>query len=359
MDQNDQNRIQFSAKFEDPGFVGPITGAGVSGVRDVLICGVVPAAVDFTPEEIEAHPPIKWPRLLREVGEAPPAELGRGVRIDRLSREDEKLVMNACTPRGHYFSPLRSAGQRYSFVLEVDLAEYEQHPFWWDRDDRIYDALTLSRLVRDNGYSTEYAARIVDYEDGIQTVMYTLAAESKHVYRLRRDREWLDATEGAELRDLLAAYWAAVELPDRVARAKWRTEYASWLKWADLLLPILVSGLEALLKTEKYQSTLQFKRRVPALANEVGIEGVDEDFCERIYDARSEWVHGAHVRLFATGQEAQEAAEGPQTAEQWKIFEDVARVQDVLRRAVRRCIEDEEFRAVFADDDAIRSRWPA
>jgi hypothetical protein len=33
-------------------------------------------------------------------------------------------------------------------------------------------------------------------------------------------------------------------------------------------------------------------------------------------------------------------------------------VQDVLRRAVPLCIEDAEFRAVFADDDAIRARWP-
>jgi hypothetical protein len=359
---DDRNRTQFSAKFEHPGFFGPITDAPVSGVRDVLICGVVPGAVDFTPDEIQEHPPIAWPRLLRDEGEAPPVELGRGVRIDRLSPEDEELVMNACTPRGHYFSPIRQVGQRYSFVLEVDLAEHEQHPFLWDRQGLIYDALSLSRLVRDNGYSMEYAARISDYEDGLQTVMYTLAAESKHVYRLRRDREWLDATEGAELRDLLSAYWAAREqLPSRVARAKWRTEYASWLRWADLLLPILVSGLEALLKTEPYKSTHQFKRRVPALAKEVGIEGVDEDFGERIYAARSEWVHGTHVRLFATGQEAQEAqeaAEGPQTAEQWSVFEEIARVQDVLRRAVRRCIEDEEFRAVFSDDDAIRSRWP-
>jgi hypothetical protein len=359
----DQDRIQFSAKFEDPGFFGPITEAPVSGVRDVLICATDPSAVDFTHEELEEHPPIAWPRLLREEGESPPVELGRGVRIDRLVPEDADLVMNACTPRGHYFSPIRQFGQRYSFVLDVDLAKYEEQPFRWDRDDLIYDALSLSRLVRDNGYSTQYAARITDYEDGMQTVSYTLAAESKHIYRLRRDREWLDLAEGAELRDLLAAYWGASgQLPRRVTRGMWRTEYASWLKWADLVLPTLVGGLEALLKTERHHSTHQFKLRVPALAEEVGIQDVDADFCERIYDARSEWVHGTHVQLFATGQEAQQAAgtqQGPQTAEQWSVFEEVARVQDVLRRAVRRCIEDQEFRAVFADDDAIRSRWPA
>jgi hypothetical protein len=289
--------------------------------------------------------------LLREEGESPPVDLGRGVRIDRLPQEEVELVMNACTPRGHYFSPIRAVGQRCSLIRDLDLAEYEEHPLWWDRDGVIYDALSLSRLVRDNGYSTEFAARITDYEDGLQTVLYTLAAESKHVYRLRRDREWLDPSEGAELRDLLAAYWAAKDdLPSRVTRAMWRTEYASWLKWADLVLPTLVGGLEALLKTERLGSTHQFVTRVPALAEELGIQGVDKAFCERIYDARSEWVHGTHVLLFATGQEAQEATgtqQGPQTAEQWAVFGEIARVQDLLRRAVRRCVEDEEFRAVL------------
>jgi hypothetical protein len=39
--------------------------------------------------------------------------------------------MNACTPRGHNFAPIRQFGQRYSFILDVD-------------------PLALSRLVRDH-----------------------------------------------------------------------------------------------------------------------------------------------------------------------------------------------------------------
>jgi hypothetical protein len=356
----DQNRVQFSAIFEPPGFFGPITEAPVCRVRDVLICAT-DASVEFTAEEITDHPPIASPRLLREEGESSPVDLGRGVRIDRLADEEAELVMNACTPRGHYFSPIRQFGQRYSFVLDVDLAEQEERPFQWDRDGIIWDALTLSRLVRDNGYSTRYAARIADYEDGMQTVVYTLAAESKHVYRVRRDREWLDPLEGLELRELVSAYWAAEDqLPSRVVRAMGRTEYASWLKWGDLVLPTLVGGLEALLKTERHGSTQQFVARVPALAEELEIAGVDAAFCERIYDARSEWVHGTHVRLFATGQEAQETEghQGPETADQWSVFQEIACVQDVLRLTVRRCIEDAEFRGIFSDADAIRSRWP-
>ena len=40
------------------------------------------------------------------------------------------------------------------------------------------------------------------------------------------------------------------------------------------------------------------------------------------------------------------------------VLAEVARLQDTLfPAAVRKCMEDESCRAVFADDDAIRNRW--
>lgn len=49
----------------------------------------------------------------------------------------------------------------------------------------------LLRLVRDNGFSMEWAARIVDYEDGAQSVVYLPGTEGKAAHRLRRDsRGW-------------------------------------------------------------------------------------------------------------------------------------------------------------------------
>ena len=350
-----EDRIQFSAKFDQP-FFGPVTASPLVGVRDVIVCPNDQSVEDGV-DEYREHPPIASPAIVRQEGAAPPVELGRGVRIDRLSREDAELVMNACSPRGHYFAPIRQFGQRYSFVLDIDPAEYEEHPFQWDRDGALYEAFTLSRLVRDHAYSLEYAARIVDFEDGTQTVVYTTAAPGrKAAYRLRRVREWLDPAEGAELRDLVAAYWAATPEPlTRVGKAIWRAEYASSIAWGDLAVPFLASGLECLLKTERNQATRQFVGRVPALAAEVGVDGVDAGLAERIYDARSAWIHGAHVELFSI--EA-EGSKGPATREQWDVFAEIARVQDVLRAAVRRCIENDEFRAIFSDDDAIRSRWP-
>jgi hypothetical protein len=356
-------KIRFSARL-DPIQALSVQPAGpVVQVRDVVICTASDAEVSS--DESRAHPSIASPvQPFFGEQESPPVDLGRGLRIDRLPESEENLVLNACTPRGHYFAPIRQFGQMYSFVRNIDLDAWKSTPFHWDRDGVLSDAVMLSRLVRDNSYSTALAARIADFADGEQTVVYTIGAESKVAYRLRRNRDWLDANDGAELRDLLRAYWSIEgELPRRVERAIWRTEYASWLKWGDLVIPTLVSGLEALLKTERGKATHQFVTRVPALAVDVGIGGITPELCSQMYDARSEWVHGAHVRLVATGLEHQLAEqhgvdEGPTDAVQRDAFAVICQVQDVLRRAVRLCIEDADFRAVFSDDEAIRARWP-
>ncbi len=210
----------------------------------------------------------------------------------------------------------------------------------------------------------QYAARLLDYEDGQRCVVY-VHREDKSIWRLHRGREWLDAPEGRELAALLAAYWECREqLPPRVRRAMWRMAYAPRMRWADMVLPILVGGIEALLKIGRRELTQQFKKRAPALAADVGIDGLDEDLAERLYDGRSDWVHGSHVQLFAgpsagADTSEDEEPEGPQSSDERSALAEVALLQDVLRGAVRRAIEDAEFRQVFVADETIAERWPA
>jgi hypothetical protein len=113
--------------------------------------------------------------------------------------------------------------------------------------------------------------------------------------RVRRDQEmkWRLACTG----DLDCGIVTA-QLPPRVRRAMWRMAYAPRIRWADMVVPILVGGIEALLKIGRRDLTQQFKKRVPALAAEIGIDGLDENLAERLYDGRSDWVHGSHVQLF-------------------------------------------------------------
>jgi hypothetical protein len=293
------------------------------------------------------------PAALRLTNAVDAVDLGRDIRIEGLPTDEAELVMNACTPRGHHFYPVRQFGQRYALVRPVSAAQWEDHQFRWDQDGVMGDALVLSRLIRDNGHSLQYAARIADYEDGQQMVIYTPGAEGKAVYRLRRDRDWLDAGEAHALRELLSAFWEAESgLPPRVQRATFRTEYACWSGYGDQMLPMIVSGLEALLKVGRDGLTRQFAQRATALADELSIDGVTEDFCAEMYDARSDWVHGAHVRLFTT------RGEGPETAEQWRVLGEIAKLQDLLRAAVRRCLEEPAFREIFTSDEAISEHWP-
>ena len=78
--------------------------------------------------------------------------------------------MNACVQRGHYFVRARQFDQRYSLIREIDPADAERRVAW-DPDSVLRDALMFARLVRDNAYSTEWAARITDYDDGQQMIM--------------------------------------------------------------------------------------------------------------------------------------------------------------------------------------------
>ncbi|MBX5473740.1 MAG: hypothetical protein IRZ20_01835 [Thermoleophilia bacterium] len=277
------------------------------------------------------------------------AELAPHLTLERLPDEDAELVINACSPRGHFFIPVRGCGQLYSFILEVDPAVYEDRPYTWDEDHLIFYAMVLSRLIRDNGYSLEYAARIVDHEDGARQVI-PFRSGFLETHRLRNDRDWLTASEACALRSLLAA-WLRVkdELPWRVVHPLNVSEDAIRLPFIERALLLIVIGLEGLLRSQPRFSARQFRTRLPKLADEVGIAGVDESYAKELYKARSEAAHGAQVW---TPRDQQPAPTNV-------LVQDLLPLaQDLLRAAIRRAIEDAEFRAVFRSDAAVDARWP-
>ncbi|HEX3804790.1 MAG TPA: hypothetical protein VHV75_18340 [Solirubrobacteraceae bacterium] len=324
-------------------------------MRDVIVCPTFEVQPEVGIEELRAHPPVGF-HFAGIGAQSGTVEIGNGVRIDRLPDNETELVMNACSPRGHHFVPIRQFGQRYSLIRELD-PKTSGSRSGWDEDGVLWDCLSLSRLVRDNAFSTQYAARVLDYADDQQRIIYALDPAARQVYRLRTNRDWLDPDEGQELGQLAATYWTIRdELPERVRRAMWRCEFSSWMAWADVALPIIVSGLEALLKTERHGATRQFTTRVPLLAEYLGIAGISPQLCEDIYDGRSEWIHGAHVRLFAAGQPVAPGSEELREEER-DILSAVASLQDVLRASVRRAIEDPATRRIFESDDHIRDCW--
>src|SRR4051795_10586538 len=108
-----------------------VTLGAVKRVRDVLVWQTNHGA--GTTEDFHAHPPIDAPIFGREGDErAGPVDLGRGLMIGRLERDLADRVMEACTPAGVNFSPHRQFGERYSFIREVDTAEWDDSPYAWD-----------------------------------------------------------------------------------------------------------------------------------------------------------------------------------------------------------------------------------
>lgn len=139
--------IDYNAPFSPP------DEAIVRAIRDVLL---VPTS-DIDDDEVwELHPPA---------GD-PPVELGRGVRLTQeLAGPQAEEIMYACEPRGKNFDPARTFGCVYAFVRDLPADEYISSYAHWDHDQALLAALTLSRLILDNAYSTEYAARVVEFAD--------------------------------------------------------------------------------------------------------------------------------------------------------------------------------------------------
>lgn len=136
------------------------------------------------------------------------------------------------------------------------------------------------------------------------------------------------------------------KLPRRIHNVLWHHEYACRTYFLDYRWTLICTGLEALLHTDRKDSTRQFRRRVPGLASDLGINISETDAYEA-YDLRSRLAHG--VSFLSTG-----TTQGP-SASQLLLYD---RLEDDLRSAVLRGMRDESFGDIFSDDDHIRSRWP-
>ena len=116
-------------------------------------------------------------------------------------------------------------------------------------------------------------------------------------------------------------------------------------RYLEYALPLVVGGFESLLKVGRDFLKAQFSQRVPALAAEVGVQlSVPE--CEEVYEDRSALVHGVGVDLTLPH-------------ERNEFGRRFNALQETLRRAVRRAIEDPNFASIFADDARITGTWPA
>lgn len=354
-----EERLRYGSDLPTIGSARPPGEGAVARVRDVLL-----VRGDPTAEQGDHDSLVLLPRWVGSPGrgnwsEPEPVDLGSGVRLEKLEYDEAELVLTACSPRGHFFVPVRQFGQMYTFVVDVDQASLDEQRWAWDTDQRLSEALAMSRLVLDNGYSFEYAARIFDYSDGEQQIMPASIGSRRLSYRLRPvQRDWLTRDETCQLRELLGVYRGVKgDLPERVRHALWLAEYMVSVRWLDVIAPLLVVAFESLVNTGKQLVSRQFEERVPALTAAAGAP-LSKSLCSSMYDARSRWLHGERVSLYRRASREGEPWEGPTDDEQRAALERVAKTQAALRAVIRTCINDSEFRASFRDSAAIRARWP-
>jgi hypothetical protein len=264
-------------------------------VRDLLLIPTSAAVVDDGSEP---------------AGE-PPVALTDTLTLSRLEGSETQLVMTACTARGHHFIPVRQFSTLYAFINSVDLEAFRGHPYHWDDDHLLYYTVVLSRLIRDNGYALEFAARLVDHEDGQRQVI-PARPHMRATYRLRQDRDWFTAEEAAELGLLLETFLRLKDdLPRRIVHALNLSEDAVHLQFFQRSVLLLGAALEALIQTSRHFVALQVRERLPRVAEEVGIADFTEDLTGELYDARSEAAHGAEVAMFAVRPPSEDEPELP------------------------------------------------
>jgi hypothetical protein len=333
------------------------TDAAVAAIRDVLVVPTTVVEGDYAREE-------------EQPAGDPAVEIADGLTLEHLPPEDSELVMNACTQRGHYFLGVRQFGERYTFVRQVDPAAYEgERSFGWDEGNMIWFAMVLSRLVRDNGHAFEFAARIVDHEDGMQQVIPVNPLTIGVTYRLRRDRDWLTASEAVELRQLFADNWAVKDsLPWKVIHAVNLSEDAVHLRILQRALLLITVALDGLVHSHRSNLKKQFCERLPQLADEVTVEGIDEEFARELWDRRSEAAHGAQVSMIPVEPEAAEGADAEQPEQphgepelpeaEMDTATRLALAQDLLRAATRKAIQDPVFRRIFESPETVAKKWP-
>jgi hypothetical protein len=142
-------------------------------------------------------------------GFAGPIELAHDVRIERLDPELYERLLRATELRGENWHPTRQYHVVHAYVRQAwsrDDGGAPNNLYHWDADRRLYPCVQLSRLVRDNSASTEYAVRRSIQAGGNERLVPFDGFDSHVAYRLYPECPgWLDVDEALALAALLRA----------------------------------------------------------------------------------------------------------------------------------------------------------
>jgi hypothetical protein len=275
-----------------------------------------------------------------------PINLSANIGVGRIDPDTANKIMDTCEPKTFGVHPaVTQFAQLYSFVREL---ESDDDIYRWDHDNQLSATVALSRLIHPTSTGFTSAARIDFEKDGVKQIFPArISGVSKDAFlSVSRTRDWLTEADAKVLAELVPAI--TQPLPSRIHNALWHHEYAIRTYYLDHRWTLVCTGLEALLHTDKYKSTAEFKNRVPMLAAEVGIK-ISPAEARDAYGLRSMLAHGAAFLSAPTT-----IAQTP-SADQLDIYD---RLEDTLRLAILKGMLDKKFGDIFHVDAEIAKRWP-
>ncbi len=249
-------------------------------------------------------------------------------------------IILACDPAGiKWKAPIRQYGSQYGIWCDAPIMGSMNE---FDADSRLRSCVQLSRLIHPTNIGFKFAGRLSYDGDGdiLEFAPARLRGGAQVAYVADPTKNWLTDSHIEQLRSLIVAFDPSV-LPKRVTQALFYHEYLHQLYYVDARWPMATTGVEALVHTDKYQSTAQFVQRALALQEELGVKLATETDLYDIYDLRSRFAHGKTV--------------GELDGQQNVLY---TALEQILRTSIRRAIEDPQFAGIFADEDTLRTRWP-
>jgi hypothetical protein len=310
-------------------------------VMDVLLVSTSP--VLHARHVVNDHDKRTWP-----VHERVDLLPGRGLRIDLVDHELAETVMTECEPKA-MSKAFRQWGCAWGFFRD---SPPNPDSYSWDPDHVILTAVVLSRLVQPNVINTEYAARLVRRAgQPIEVHPGPVTGPSAAIYAHDSlEKRFLTKSDALALARLLEAYYSIGQLPPRVSNAMWAYEHLVREESFNKRFVSAATALESLTHEGRSNSGWQF-RRTSLLASEMGVS-LSLDDTDIAFDLRS---HVAHGGRFAT---LLDAADDMHNEKQQTVMTDLLlKMEETLRRSVRRAIEDDAFRSLLDDPKAIVQRW--
>jgi len=267
---------------------------------------------------------------------------------------DIREIMNACTPKGYHrphphklWQPTPQFGAYYAIVLAIDSNEYDLN---WDSDGAILRLVAASRYVHSTALGFGYAARLVQFNGQIKTIM---PFPGNHAYMIsnkpvEQQRHWLKPDEWRE------AFQLASRLPNskahqymRIKRAMRTFELTARESELSSKFELLARSAQCLVGSKPLKQGLQL------LAHSVNVQ-ITESEINAFYTVRSRVTHGAGLPLPRLSENPQDLSDIAKKME--KPLAAYDRIETVLRRVFSRLILEDSFAAHFESHETVE-KW--